>query len=115
MKRLIEKTAIALLFGIGLTLLLLWILDEATPPAAHATASTPDVAAKVERSPLQAGDVLTVCPALAGTCPYTNVQAAVDAAHDGDVIKVATGIYTGTNMRPASSGYDGPSVVTQAV
>ena len=32
-------------------------------------------------------------------CTYTSVQAAVDAASDGDVIKVAAGTYTGVSAR----------------
>lgn len=47
---------------------------------------------------------------------YTTVQAAVDAADSPtDVIKVAVGIYKGVQSRPAVPGYDGPSVITQAV
>jgi uncharacterized repeat protein (TIGR01451 family) len=46
---------------------------------------------------------------------YSNVQAAVDAAVEGDVIKVATGVYTGVQARPAPAGYNGPAVVTQVV
>lgn len=39
----------------------------------------------------------TVCSAGPPTCTFTNVQAAVDAASDGDVVKVAAGTYTGVN------------------
>jgi len=55
-----------------------------------------------------------VCP----TCPYTTVQAAVDAADPGDVIKIASGVYTGVHGRAAPTGYDGyhgPAVITQVV
>jgi len=45
------------------------------------------------RSPL--GE-LHVC---SSGCAYTSVQAAVDAASDGDVIKVASGTYTGVSAR----------------
>lgn len=38
---------------------------------------------------------LRVC----ATCAYTNVQAAVDAAGPGDLIKVAGGVYTGVQAR----------------
>jgi parallel beta-helix repeat protein len=44
--------------------------------------------------PLQA-DVITVC--LSGECSYTNIQEAVYAANEGDVIKVAVGTYTGVS------------------
>ncbi len=39
---------------------------------------------------------LRVC---VGGCPYSSIQAAVDAASDGDVIKVAAGSYTGVTTR----------------
>lgn len=39
----------------------------------------------------------TVCTIGPPTCDYSSVQSAVDAAGDGDIIKVATGTYTGTN------------------
>jgi hypothetical protein len=50
---------------------------------------------------------LHVCP---DGCPYSSVQAAVDAADEGDIIKVATGIYTDVSVRPCST-----NVVTQVV
>lgn len=37
---------------------------------------------------------LRVCPT---GCAYASVQAAVDAARDGDTVKIAAGTYTGTN------------------
>ncbi|MCP4539995.1 MAG: hypothetical protein GY832_22885 [Chloroflexi bacterium] len=40
-----------------------------------------------------------VCAAGSPACTHTTVQAAVDAASDGDVIKVATGVYTGVLAR----------------
>ena len=42
---------------------------------------------------------LTVCPAGPPACDYTSVQAAVDAASPGDVIKVAAGTYTDIHQR----------------
>jgi hypothetical protein len=62
---------------LGLTLTLLWLLT-APPPTAHAID-------------------LTVCPAGPPDCGYAVIQDAVDAASDGDVIKIATGIYTAMN------------------
>ncbi len=65
--------------------------------------------------PLQ-GDVFTVC--LVGGCDYTNVQDAVDAASEGDVIKVAEGVYTGVQSRPAPPDYAHPpasGLITQVV
>lgn len=48
--------------------------------------------------------------------PCRSVQYAVDTAYEGDVIKVATGVYTGVHGRPAPPfNYDGPSVVTQVL
>ncbi len=43
------------------------------------------------------GAILTVCRE--GGCDYDHIQAAVDAAGDGSIIKVAAGTYTGTNDR----------------
>jgi hypothetical protein len=48
------------------------------------------------------------------TCAYTNVQAAVDDAAPGDVIKVAAGTYTGVYTRLVSP-YGTPRVFTQMV
>lgn len=40
----------------------------------------------------------TVCPSV--SCDFTTIQAAIDAANDGDIIKVAMGVYTDVSMRP---------------
>jgi parallel beta-helix repeat protein len=42
---------------------------------------------------------LHVCPSGPPTCDYASVQAAVDAAGEGDVIKVAAGTYTDIHVR----------------
>jgi len=47
--------------------------------------------------------------------PCRTVQYAVDVADEGNTIKVATGVYTGTSSRSAPLGYSGPTVITQAV
>ena len=57
---------------------------------------------------------LRVCPAGPPTCDHATVQAAVDAANDGDVIKVATGTYSGVNVRPRND-VTTTGVVTQVV
>ena len=71
-------------------------------------------------APADPGDSL--CVTLGGGGPYvgcgavfTDVQAAVDAAGDGAVVKIAAGTYTGVQGRPAPSGYFGSTVVTQVV
>lgn len=111
MKSFIINISIALALGLGLALTLLWVLGGATLPTAHAT--TPQ--SQNQPSLLQSGDVITVCLIAVGTCDYDNIQAAVDAANDGAVIKVAAGTYTGVEAHPSPLGYDGPSVVTQVV
>jgi len=42
---------------------------------------------------------LHVCPVGPPTCEYISVQAAVDAAIPGDLIKIATGVYTDIHVR----------------
>ena len=68
----------SLAVGFALTLGLLWLMGSDLPP-------------------VRAAD-RTVC---ASGCDHTTIQAAVDAADDGDVIKVAEGIYTDLHLRGA--------------
>ena len=74
-----NRLLITLVLGVGLTVALLWLLSGPGTglPAVHAAD-------------------LHVCPS---GCAYSSIQAAVDAASDGDVIKVATGTYTGVSAR----------------
>jgi len=52
---------------------------------------------------------LHVCPS---GCAYSSVQAAVDAATDGDTIKVAAGTYSGAQAKlSATTGYTYTQVV----
>jgi len=89
--------AITLLFAVGLIMALLLVLGGATT-------------AVVADEP-QAGDI-TVC--LGGGCDHSTIQAGVDAALDGDVIKVAGGTYTGVELRPRAD-FTTTGVVTQVV
>jgi pectin methylesterase-like acyl-CoA thioesterase len=74
-----KRLLTALVFGVGLIIALLWLLNGSSTglPAARAAD-------------------LHVCPT---GCAYSSVQAAVDAASAGDVIKVATGTYTDVSTR----------------
>ena len=84
----IIRLFITLVFGLSLTFAVLWVMEvqsstaQAAPAAGHAEIPSATTAE------------LHVCPS---GCAYSSVQAAVDAANEGDVIKVATGIYTGVN------------------
>jgi pectin methylesterase-like acyl-CoA thioesterase len=83
MKRLTVHIGLVFAAGLGLMLALLWLLSS--PPTGLAVVYAAE---------------LHVCPS---GCPYAAVQAAVDAASTGDVIKVAAGTYTGVTVRPRSN------------
>ena len=74
-----KRLLTTLVLGVGLTMALLWLLSG---PGTGLPA-------------VRAAD-LHVCPS---GCAYSSIQAAVDAASGGDVIKVATGTYTGVSAR----------------
>ncbi len=85
--------------GLALVMMLLLVLAK---PAAPAQADP---------------GVLYVAPSgnCSGASPcYANVQAAVDASRDGDVIKVARGVYTDVHARPRND-FTTTGVVTQVV
>ena len=89
-----KNLLVSLVLGLGLMLGLLWVLNSWSVFVAAAPAAE-----------------LHVC--LSG-CTYSSVQDAVDAAADGDVIKVAAGTYTGVNVRPRND-ITTTGVVTQMV
>jgi uncharacterized repeat protein (TIGR01451 family) len=87
--------AVSLVLGIGLALGLLYVLSAQASPVS-AAAGVGDARGMVAAT-ATAGNVFTVC--LSGACDFDTVQAAVDAADDGDEILVATGTYTGVSAR----------------
>jgi parallel beta-helix repeat protein len=85
----------ALLSGIATTLVLFVLVPGQATAAGSVHYVAPDCT-----------DVPTPC--------YTTVQGAVDAARDGDVVKVASGTYTSVNTRPCRDDST-PGVITQVV
>ncbi len=82
--------------GLGLALTLMWLLSSGT---LITYADGPH-------------HVALDCTGVPAPC-HTSLQAAVDAAITGDVILVASGIYTGVQVRPRPAGYiAAPSMTT---
>jgi uncharacterized repeat protein (TIGR01451 family) len=73
------RLLLTLALGLGATMALLWLLGNRPELAIAAPAAE-----------------LHVCPS---GCTYSSAQTAVDAASDGDIIKVAAGTYTDVHQR----------------
>lgn len=78
----------ALMIGLGLALTLMTALNRT-----HISRASPDF---ITHDNAASAAELHVCTA---GCLYSSVQAAVDAAQPGNVVKVATGVYTGVSAR----------------
>jgi parallel beta-helix repeat protein len=76
------KSLLLLTIGLGLTLAAVWLLALSGFGVQEAHAAS-----------------FTVCPVGPPTCDYSVIQYAVDAAGEGDVIKVAMGTYNDVNSR----------------
>lgn len=61
-----------------------------------------------------AGEPTTVCPAGPPDCRYATIQAAIEAAPPGSVIRIASGVYRDLHDRPRY-GTPGDEAVTQVV
>jgi fibronectin-binding autotransporter adhesin len=92
-----KNLLVSLVLGLGLVLALLWMLNARLVPVAAAPAAE-----------------IRVCTEGAPTCDHASMQAAVDAAGNGDVIKVAAGTYTVVSVRPRND-ITTTGVVTQVV
>jgi parallel beta-helix repeat protein len=109
---------ISFALGMALALALLWALGARSAPAALALSVAEEAAPVLsqtegphaapapsvsERSAAGGLAEASYAPAaeleVCAACTYTTVQAAVNAASAGDVIKVATGVYTGVQAR----------------
>lgn len=82
--------------GLALALAVLAIVSGSALPTRAAVVTVPQAE-------------LRVC---ASGCPYTTVQAAIDAAQPGDVIQIASGVYTGVVTR---AGLKQMAYITQSL
>lgn len=106
-----KMTTLSLTLALALAgVLLLLALMSGSSPAHAAPPPTPRYVA------ITGTDFLNDCADSAAPC--RTVQYAVDKASKGDIIKVATGVYTDVHRRPVPPGYLAPpasGVITQIV
>jgi uncharacterized repeat protein (TIGR01451 family) len=97
--------------GVGLVLALLWVLASTFPDTVLAAESAARVAGRsrpLDRRSLSQGGVITVC--VNAACDFSSIQAAVEVASPGTVIKVAGGVYSDVHARGTTG-----DVITQVV
>jgi hypothetical protein len=94
----IRTITVSTTIALGLGIVFLWALGAQSQTATAAQAVEPSSALARTRVEIPHAPTaeLQVCPA---GCPYTSVQAAVDAAAPGSVLKVAAGTYTDLHAR----------------
>ena len=97
--------------GVGLVLALMWILASTLPDtvlAAESAARVADRSRPMDRCSLLQGGVITVC--VNAACDFSSIQAAVEAASPGTIIKVAEGVYSDVHARGTAG-----DIITQVV
>jgi hypothetical protein len=88
----ITRLFLTTVIGLCLTIGMLWLLGLMSQPLAHAS----KLDCTEESNPKKPTTEFHVC---SSGCPYSTIQAAVDAASSGDLIKVAEGNYTDIHER----------------
>ena len=123
------KHFMSLALGLGLVLALLWLLStgEIDIPVVRAADLSLPMQVEPQTESYQAFKntaTITRYVAITGTdtascaTPISacrTIQYAVNAASSGDVIKVATGVYTGVQSHAAPAGYVGAATIEQVV
>jgi uncharacterized repeat protein (TIGR01451 family) len=97
--------------GVGLVLALLWVLASTLPDTVLAAESAARVAGRsrpLGRYSLSQGAVITVC--INAACDYSSIQAAVEVASPGTIIKIAGGVYSDVHARGTAG-----DIITQVV
>jgi parallel beta-helix repeat protein len=95
------------ILGLGLTLLLAWLLISARIPAVQAAPTGSTIYVDADATGADTG--------LSWTDAFTTLQAALDAAAYGDEIWVAEGVYTPTHRTDAGDSRSATFVLTDGV